>query len=92
MNNLCLISKQWHVILAHNCMELADVSLFDPLFIFWLTFPKFISLSSGFRVLGAGIIHLEQSVVALLYEGAGPPRYPALGGQSNASSKRIFVS
>lgn len=67
MNNVCLISKQWRVILAHNCMELADVCPFDPLFIFWLAFPKFVALSSGFRVLGGGIIHLEQNTVAPLW-------------------------
>lgn len=40
MNNLCLISKHWCVILVSNCMELADVCPFDSLFILRLTFPQ----------------------------------------------------
>lgn len=39
MNNLCLISKHWCVILVSNCVELADVCPFDSLFILRLTFP-----------------------------------------------------
>lgn len=81
MNNLCLISEQWRVILAHNCMELADVCPFDPLFILWLIFPKFVSLRSGLRASGGGIIHLEQTTAALLCELVEPQ----LGGQSNPS-------
>lgn len=87
MNNLCLISKQWRVISAHNCMELADVCPFDPLFILWLIFPKFVSLSSGLRVSGGGIIHLEQNTVALLCKVVEPQ----LGGQSNPSHTLLWT-
>lgn len=47
MNNLCLISKHWCVILVYNCMELADVCPFDSLFIFCLSFPFLGGLGGG---------------------------------------------